>query len=293
MPEASSGRERRAAPFGRAGRVARGLAPALLLLVAPALAQTAAIQPTAPAQATSDECPDGYRNEKIDPRAPGNIQILRLNLRYYWCTDYKKDVARVVDEARAFIAERVPRVDKPAVVLDIDETSLSNWQQIVHNGFGYFPSGACDLKSTSPCGQREWELSSAASAIEPTLALYRTIRTLRGKNGEEVAIFFVTGRNDDALERLATEFNLHKVGYDDWKRLVMRSDLDPGRNVSVYKTAARERIEADGFRIVANLGDQLSDLVGGHAERCFKIPNPFYFIDGEPVPETGLDCLTR
>jgi len=29
---------------------------------------------------------------------------------------------------------------------------------------------------------------------------------------------------------------------------------------------------------VANVGDQLSDLAGGHAGRDFKLPNPFYHI---------------
>jgi acid phosphatase len=27
-----------------------------------------------------------------------------------------------------------------------------------------------------------------------------------------------------------------------------------------------------------NIGDQESDLDGGHADRDFKLPNPFYFI---------------
>jgi hypothetical protein len=31
--------------------------------------------------------------------------------------------------------------------------------------------------------------------------------------------------------------------------------------------------------IIANLGDQFSDLAGGYAERTFKLPNPFYSID--------------
>lgn len=33
-----------------------------------------------------------------------------------------------------------------------------------------------------------------------------------------------------------------------------------------------------GFRIIVNVGDQESDLAGGHAERAFKLPNPFYII---------------
>jgi hypothetical protein len=29
---------------------------------------------------------------------------------------------------------------------------------------------------------------------------------------------------------------------------------------------------------VVNMGDQESDLDGGHADRAFKLPNPFYFV---------------
>jgi len=49
------------------------------------------------------------------------------------------------------------------------KTSLSNWEQIYHNDFAYIPSGACELKSGSAFGQREWELSAGATAIAPTL----------------------------------------------------------------------------------------------------------------------------
>ena len=39
----------------------------------------------------------------------------------------------------------------------------------------------------------------------------------------------------------------------------------------------RQKIEADGYAIIANLGDQPSDLAGGHAEP-FLLPNPYYRI---------------
>ena len=32
--------------------------------------------------------------------------------------------------------------------------------------------------------------------------------------------------------------------------------------------------------ILVNIGDQQSDLAGGHARRAFKLPSPFYFIAG-------------
>ena len=34
-----------------------------------------------------------------------------------------------------------------------------------------------------------------------------------------------------------------------------------------------------GYLIILNVGDQESDLTGGFADRTFKLPNPFYFIE--------------
>jgi acid phosphatase len=48
-----------------------------------------------------------------------------------------------------------------------------------------------------------------------------------------------------------------------------------------YKSGERAKIERSGVRIIANIGDQESDLEGGHADRGFKYPNPFYFIGAE------------
>jgi hypothetical protein len=33
-----------------------------------------------------------------------------------------------------------------------------------------------------------------------------------------------------------------------------------------------------GYTIIANMGDQFSDLEGGFSERTYKLPNPFYYI---------------
>ncbi len=40
----------------------------------------------------------------------------------------------------------------------------------------------------------------------------------------------------------------------------------------------RAHIESLGYDIVANFGDQFSDLNGGFADETFKIPNPMYFL---------------
>jgi len=59
-----------------------------------------------------------------------------------------------------------------------------------------------------------------------------------------------------------------------------RPDRDGLLTVQEFKTAERTKIEeGEGYTIIANVGDQFSDVRGDHAGLCtFKVPNPFYFI---------------
>ena len=45
-----------------------------------------------------------------------------------------------------------------------------------------------------------------------------------------------------------------------------------------YKSGTRAYLESLGFDIVANFGDQFSDLKGGFADKTFKMPNPNYYL---------------
>ena len=45
-----------------------------------------------------------------------------------------------------------------------------------------------------------------------------------------------------------------------------------------YKSQTRKHVAAQGHRIVANLGDQFSDLIGGSGDRQVKLPNPTYYL---------------
>jgi acid phosphatase len=259
---------------------------ALIVTLAGALAPAPAA-----AQAAAIDC---AKVKPFNEQWPINIGLLATALREYHQCRYADDVKAVLDTARAFVVAEAPRVAKPAVVLDIDETSLSNWALMDHNDFAYVARGPCDLRSSFACGQQEWERSARATAIAPTLELFNSLKELKDNDGNPVAVFFVTGRHDDPFERIATEYNLRRAGYDGWKALFMRPDRPPGEPVSAYKTAMRALIEGGkdyGYRIIANIGDQISDLEGGHATRCFKVPNPFYYIPGEVDPHMPLDCL--
>jgi hypothetical protein len=53
------------------------------------------------------------------------------------------------------------------------------------------------------------------------------------------------------------------------------------KSAADYKAPERAKIAAAGYTIIANMGDQPSDLAGGHPdERAgqFLLPNPFYRI---------------
>jgi hypothetical protein len=44
------------------------------------------------------------------------------------------------------------------------------------------------------------------------------------------------------------------------------------------KALTRQLEQDAGYDIIANLGNQCSDLRGGFADRTVKIPNPMYFL---------------
>jgi hypothetical protein len=60
--------------------------------------------------------------------------------------------------------------------------------------------------------------------------------------------------------------------------LTCNSDGAPACSTVEYKPGTRAYIISKGYTIVANFGDQASDLRGGFANRRFKLPNPMYFL---------------
>ena len=179
---------------------------------------------------------------------------------------YDRDVAKIVASARVWLDKSARTAAKPAIVLDIDETALSNWPALKLNGWVRITDGPCDLK-TAPCGVRAWQAMAQSKAIAPTLALARRARELG------VEIFFITGRPERLRD--ATERNLREQGFQ-WKAILFRPQNED--SVVEFKTAERRKITEQGYTIILNLGDQESDLKGGYAERTFKLPNPSYFV---------------
>ena len=205
------------------------------------------------------------------PVQPANIGDLKFDATdYYNSGAYLTDLQLAAAPAIAWITEEAHRVDRPAVVFDIDETALSNWEAIKANDFGRVIDGSCDRLPQGPCGWRAWDLLAQSTVIQPTMDIFPTARD------HGAAIFFITGR--DETQRAATERNLQAVGYTGYTQLIMEPPGAHYVSAADFKAPQRAQIEARGYTIIANVGDQPSDLDGGFSERTYLLPDPFYRI---------------
>ena len=195
-----------------------------------------------------------------ESREPRNLDLAKAEIRdYVTAGRYLEDIAAVAAKADAWVVQRTAARapgERLAVVFDLDETLLWNWPEIESLGLGY-----------SPPVWEAWVADGKAPAIEPVRAVYRTARRL----GLEV--YFITGRRE--RQRASTEKNLRAIDCGDATALIMKPDDAKGTSAA-FKTAERARLTAKGCVVIANVGDQESDLVGGYAERTFKLPSPFY-----------------
>ncbi|OGT63489.1 MAG: hypothetical protein A3E85_04530 [Gammaproteobacteria bacterium RIFCSPHIGHO2_12_FULL_45_12] len=197
-------------------------------------------------------------------KEPVNLSACKQEvIRYYDSGQYHQDMNDVIQQAIAYLKQKehqpLPKGKKPAIVLDIDETALSNYPDMLKRRFGGTDQDHATDKDagTNP-------------VIMPTLTLYDYAKA------HHVAVFFITSRHEN--ERDITAKNLHEAGYNNWDGLTLRFGRYNHASVATYKTAMRQRLNKQGYEILENIGDQESDLTGGFADKTFKLPNPFYSI---------------
>jgi hypothetical protein len=174
-----------------------------------------------------------------------------------------------------------------AIVLDVDDTTLATWNYEVFSNWAFNPT----TNATYVLGE-----------LFPPVPGMVDMVTQAAQEG--YAIFYLTGR--PAAQEAATLGNLtaDNVGVDagypaptklndgedglftkpavaDYPPyLTAACSADPNGTCTTvhYKSATRQHIESLGYDIVANFGDQFSDLQGGFADNTIKLPNPNYFL---------------
>jgi hypothetical protein len=158
-----------------------------------------------------------------------------------------------------------------AILLDIDDTTLNTYNYEIYSNFVYNPASNAAF------------VNAAAFPAVPGMPSLVNFAKAKG-----YAIFFLTGR--PATQLAGTTTNLTNVGYPavasdhlylkdltaPW--LSSCATTTPACTTIQYKSLTRKHIESMGYDIVANFGDQFSDLSGGFADKTFKLPNPMYYL---------------
>ena len=230
-----------------------------------------------------------------------NLDVLRQQIRNYYGdplgtgtfapdSSYAKEAEGVAAKGSEKLA-RVARWHKSApakaIVLAVDDTSLATWNYEIFSN---------------------WSFNPATNATYVTNQLFPPVPGMvdmaNTASAEGYAIFYLTGR--PATQEAATLGNLTSDGigvdagfpapttlndgedglftkpavadYPDYLKAACAGDPNGSCTTAHYKTATRAHIESLGYDIVANFGDQFSDLVGGFADKTFKLPNPNYFL---------------
>jgi len=240
-----------------------------------------------------------------------NLDVLRQQIKNYygdplaatgpsgtWASplnpdsNYAHEAAFVADDGAHWLAARAHahyKADLKAIVLDVDDTTLATWNYELYSNWDYNPA----TNGTFVTGQ----------LFPPVPGMVDMVNQAAG---EGYAIIWITGR--PATQEAATLGNLGHDGvgvdagypapttlndgedglftkpavadYPDYLKAACADEIAAGKSCTTihYKSATRAHIESLGYDIVADFGDQYSDLTGGHADRTFKMPNPNYFL---------------
>jgi hypothetical protein len=155
-----------------------------------------------------------------------------------------------------------------AILLDVDDTTLNTYSYEIYSSFVFNPTTNAAF------------VNAAVFHAVPGMPALVSFAKAKG-----YTIFFLTGRPE--AQRPGTTTNLTAEGYPvvpdqlylkDQVNQPWLSSCSPSCTTIQYKSLTRQHIESLGYDIVANFGDQFSDLQGGFADRGFKLPNPMYFL---------------
>jgi hypothetical protein len=186
---------------------------------------------------------------------------------------YANEMAGIADTAQKYLAKPKPKgvyttkKATKAVLFDVDDTTLNTYNYEIYSNFVFNPA------------QNAAFVNSAAFPAVPHVVELEQYAISKG-----YTVFFLTGRG--IAQHDGTIANLVNVGYSVNDANVYLKDLTapwlsscaPTCSTIQYKSLTRQHIESLGYDIVANFGDQFSDLSGGFADKTFKLPNPMYFL---------------
>jgi len=184
---------------------------------------------------------------------------------------YIKEIEKQLAQVKSYVEKRLLDKDLEkqfAVTLDIDDTAISHYPSFLVENFE---------NSLAQIDQRIRKTDNPA--IIPILDLYQWL------NEHKIMVFFISYRishKDNPEKDLypSTLQNLQNAGYQitDISHIYLPTGQDTALKSDIFKTKVRKELHEKGYKIIANIGDQPSDL-GDYAEVNILLPNKLYGPD--------------
>ncbi len=196
-------------------------------------------------------------------------------------SSYANEMAGIVSDAEKYLNHPPGSGNgkkfsgQKAILFDIDDTTLNTFSYEIYSNFVFNPSTNAAFVNACLTSGCVFPATPGMVGLE------------KYAEGLGYTVFFLTGR--PVSQMTGTIENLTSVGYDVDPANVYLKDLNaswlsscghstPACTTIQYKSLTRQYIESQGYDIVANFGDQFSDLEGGFADQTSKIPTPMYFL---------------
>jgi len=192
------------------------------------------------------------KNEK-----PVNLSTAREEVKqYYESGKFDEELSAVIADAKQKF-DKIDFDDNSAVIFDVDETALNNYELAKQMGFGYVYEM-----------NKKWNAEMKAPAIKGVKELYDFLLSKGSK------IIFLTGRNFPEYD--ATYENLVRDGYAKFDTLITQIGDEKKMKNKEFKSSKRVWLTEQGYEIVGTVGDQWGDLEGEYHGIQVKIPNYLY-----------------
>jgi predicted secreted acid phosphatase len=195
---------------------------------------------------------------------------------------YAHEVKGIAQRAGKFLIHHHKHDADKAILFDIDDTTLNTYSYEIYSNFVFNPT------------TNGFFVNAGSASVFPAVPGMVSLEKRAIAHG--YTVFFLTGRPISQTQ--GTLDNLRDAGYavnpdhvflkdtsaatEPWLEPCVDHSTTPTTftcSTIQYKSLTRQHIEKGlGFDIVANFGDQFSDLKGGFADRTYKIPNPMYFL---------------
>jgi len=237
-----------------------------------------------------------------------------LNLQ----SNYANEAQSVASQGANWLHAR-RNVSHRAIVLDVDDTTLTTWNYELYSNWDFNPTtngqfvgltnnvftgnmfpatpGMVDLASRADAmgyaifwitGRGDAQHAATIANLQDDAAAglpnIDTV-TLNGKTIPEVDAGYVAPTPLDIGHGGFTDGLFTKPPVGQYPAYLDQPQfcgpfIDQGVSCPTiqYKSGTRAYIESQGYDIVGDFGDQFSDLLGGFADKTFKMPNPNYYL---------------